>query len=763
MVQLYHLVTHILPLSLFVDAALGHRAHRRNPADTVDPPQSESVAITNAQAIMTSTVPAAPLATVSVGEVAVLANTTVATPPKAEAIIVTDAVDTVSSKVLVIARDSVSAYSAWSGLNDRGIPYETLIVPAAGIALPSLNSSETQGNYGLIVVMSELSYSYPNVGYQSALTADQWQAIYNYQSAFRVRLVRLDSYPSAAFGTEALGACCNNGVEQLVSISDNSAFPKAGLKTGATMSTKGIYHYPTKITNSTLAKEFLQLGPSSDGQFTSASSAGVINNINGREQMVFYIPFATDWAVTSVWLQHAWIDWGTRSLYTGYRRALFGTQIDDMFLESDIYSPAGSTYRIGTADLAQHITFMGEINSKLNAGSNWFIEVGHNGNGNIESANEIAASESVCSPGPIEYGEQIDTPLEWIKPIGSGTDIWPKTSVLYPNYTKECLSDDPLLVWWTTPSNLNAYAHISHTFTHEDQNNATYADVYREMTWNQAWLTATGIANADKFSSKGLIPPAITGLHNGDALKAWADSGITHAVGDNTRAALLNTDNEHWPLFTTVAANGYAGIQVTPRWATNIYYNCDSPDCTVLEWINTSAGSGDINTVLEIEKQTNVRHLLGLHHDAYMFHQANLRYKGAATYTINGVTAQRSLLMAWVETVTTEFVRLVDWPLITHKHDDLAAIFVNRMTRDSCGASLSYQLDTTSSSITGFTLSAKGNTCSTPLPVTIPGSVTDTKGATVEQIGNDPTTLWVTLSGAPVSFTLTTPIPITSS
>ncbi|KAM0195996.1 hypothetical protein ACHAPC_000486 [Botrytis cinerea] len=93
----------------------------------------------------------------------------------------------------------------------------------------------------------------------------------------------------------------------------------------------------------------------------------------------------------------------------------------------------------------------------------------------------------------------------------------------------------------------------------------------------------------------------------------------------------------------------------------------------------------------------------------------------------------------------------------------LAAIFVNRMTRDSCGASLSYQLDTTSSSITGFTLSANGNTCSTPLPVTLPGSVTDTQGATVEQIGNDPTTLWVTLSGAPVSFTLTTPIPITSS
>jgi hypothetical protein len=28
-----------------------------------------------------------------------------------------------------------------------------------------------------------------------------------------------------------------------------------------------------------------------------------------------------------------------------------------------------------------------------------------------------------------------------------------------------------------------------------------------------------------------------------------------------------------WPLMSTVASNGYAGVQITPRWATNIYYN----------------------------------------------------------------------------------------------------------------------------------------------------------------------------------------------
>jgi hypothetical protein len=754
------LLPHFLPLGLFLSAALGHRVNRRQGSVSEDSltVASESVGLTNGQSLMTSTVPPAPLKTIIVDNLKVLANTTAA---KVDAkVAVADTAETVDSKVLVIARDSVSAYSIWSGLNDLGIPYQVLVVPSSGVTLPQLNSSSTTGNFGLIVVLSEVSYSYPNLGYQSALTNDQWQQLYNYQLSFRVRMVRLDSYPSSSFGTQALGSCCNDKVEQLVSVSDTSGFPNAGLKIGAGVSTLGLYHYPTQIINSTIAKEFLQLGPSSDGQYTNKSTAGVINNINGREQMVFYVPFSTDWSSTSVYLQHTWINWGTRGLYAGYRRAAFSTQIDDMFLESDIYKPAGTTYRIGTADLAQHITFMNTINSKLNPGSKWWIEIGHNGNGNIEQSDNKDSTGQICKPGPIEYGNQIDTPLEWVKPIGTGTNLWPASPSIYPNYTATCLNNDALKIWWATPSNLNAFSHVSHTFTHEDQNNATYADVYKEITWNQAWLAASGIASATKFSPKGLIPPAITGLHNGDALRAWSENGITHAVGDNTRPALLNPNNEHWPLISTVAANGFDGIQITPRWATNIYYNCDLPDCTVAEWIATSAGSGDINTLLGVEKQANVRHLLSLHHDPFMFHQANLRFTGAASYTINGVTSTLSLFEAWVETVTQEFVRLVDWPLLTYKHDDIATLFANRMARDACKPALSYEIDATAGTLTGVTVTTNGNTCSVPIPVTFPGSVTDTQGATSEKVGNDPLTLWVPMSGQPVKFTLSAPIPL---
>jgi len=743
---------HVLATAVCLSTVHGHSKPRK-PEHVGSEPTNGAIR----QSLFAVNAKPAPLVSVTQDEITFKSNTTFATAVDVQ-LLDTIIATKVNSTALVIARDATTAYTAYSGLNDYGIPYSVFTVPRDGAALPSLNSSATVGNFGLIIVLSEVSYDYGSDGYQSALTQTQWTALFNYQIAFGVRMVRLDAYPSDDSGTKALGDCCGDGVEQFISISNDTMFSTAGLKIGATLSTAGLWHYPAAITDSSTTTEVAQF--SSNGEFKTKTTAAVVNNFKGRQQMVFFLPSSTDWSLTSGLLQHAWINWATRGLYVGQRRVLFGTQVDDMFLITPLYSPEEEEYRVGTADIANHITFTKKINAKMNAGSQFFIEIGHNGNGNIEATEDQDESGEVCIPGPIEYDEQIDTPLEFAKPIGTGTSIWPATSNTYPNYTRECLEGDELLTWFAKSANLNAFAHVSHTFTHEDQNNATYSDVYKEMSWNQGWLAATGISKATRFSSQGLIPPAITGLHNADALKAWSDRGIIHAVGDNTRPVLLNKINEHWPLITTVKDNGFDGIQITPRWASSIYYNCNTPDCTVLEWINTSAGKGTITDLLANEKDTNVRHLLNLHHDPFMFHQANMMYTDAPSYTINGVTAQLSLLEAWIETVVQEFVRLVKWPLITYKHDDIAIAFRKRMTRDLCLPNLLWDLDSASKKITGVTVTSTRMTCSETIPVTVPGTVTDTQGFTTEKLGSDPLTIWVALSGKPVSFKLTTPISV---
>lgn len=100
--------------------------------------------------------------------------------------------------------------------------------------------------------------------------------------------------------------------------------------------------------------------------------------------MALFISSGISWSQTSNFIAHTWVTWCTRGLYAGYRRVYLNVQTDDMFLETDIYSPNGTTFRVVSADLDSYVTWTPQINAKMPPGSAFFVEVGHNGNGNIE-------------------------------------------------------------------------------------------------------------------------------------------------------------------------------------------------------------------------------------------------------------------------------------------------------------------------------------------------------------------------------------------
>jgi hypothetical protein len=147
---------------------------------------------------------------------------------------------------------------------------------------------------------------------------------------------------------------------------------------------------------------------------------------------------------------------------TGFRRVLFNTQIDDMFLVTDLYEPQGSTFRIRPADLEQHILWQKDINRRLPQGSNYMLEVGHNGNGDIEAAVALN-TQGVCNPiEAIEYPDQVDTVLEYVKLPGTGIDVWPPAPQVY-RWSTTCAMLDPLMTWWRNPIKRDAFMHVSHT------------------------------------------------------------------------------------------------------------------------------------------------------------------------------------------------------------------------------------------------------------------------------------------------------------
>ncbi|WOO86359.1 uncharacterized protein LOC62_08G009838 [Vanrija pseudolonga] len=497
-------------------------------------------------------------------------------------------------------------------------------------------------------------------------------------------------------------------------------------------------------------------GPESAGTFTTKTVAAVMNTVGTRQTWVWFTSWASQWSPACAFLQHAPIHWLTRGVFVGKRKTHLSPQIDDLELATDLYSPNGTTFRIRPADLDGHVSWQVDLNSRLPAGSSFRLELGHNGNGDIDVVTNPTSGAGVCFPDyPVYTNDVADTALEWVKPLGTGVDAWPVEF-------QTCALLDPLTTWYQTSSNRDAFAHVSHTFTHLELNNATYHDAAREIQFNEAWLTQTGIASGAHFSPHGLIPPAIIGLHNGDVIQAWLNNGVTHVVGDNTRPILRNPTSVYWPAISTTVINCYDGLVISTRFATFIYYSCDTFDCDVTEWHALIGTSGTYQDMLTLSKNENTNYLFNLQANPYMFHQANMRLIDAPTYTVGPKTGRMSLVQLWVETVAQELARLTNWPIISLTHDENAQYFLDRMALDNCHPGATYTLTSDGKGISQIVVTTNGNTCSVPVPVTIPSGSASTSGGSVtaDQVGSEPPIQWVTLNGSPVTLTFNPPIAI---
>jgi hypothetical protein len=134
-----------------------------------------------------------------------------------------------------------------------------------------------------------------------------------------------------------------------------------------------------------------------------------------------------------------------------------------MFLETPMYRPQGQNYRCKPEDLDLHVTYQANLNARMPKGSEFFIEIGHNGNGDIEASTNTVEGESACNPNTgIEYADQKDGNPEYMKPPGTGKNIWPNTPAQY-TWSLECAQLDELENWFADESNRDSFAHISHT------------------------------------------------------------------------------------------------------------------------------------------------------------------------------------------------------------------------------------------------------------------------------------------------------------
>ncbi|CAM9095540.1 unnamed protein product [Ectocarpus sp. 6 AP-2014] len=297
-------------------------------------------------------------------------------------------------------------------------------------------------------------------------------------------------------------------------------------------------------------------------------------------------------------------------------------------------------------------------------------------------------------------------------------------------------NDDLLVAVLSYLHKPSSFYHGHHTLIHLSRDQLRESDCVTEDTGNVQIALMTGMWDSDNYNWRSMVSPGITGLFNENCLDSAAQNLMVCYPGDNTfdgtvpgAAILVNEDNQFHSIYSTVANNGYDGIQIVPRFATYVYFNCVSGDClvkeneyirrfvcectpldpsiadytctsTAAECIGTDGATdiqsfGDIEALFDAEASTTTRYMLTGRRDKYMFHQANVIPAGDVG------DGTQSLLDYWYERVLEVYSSYVTFPVKSIKFDDLCTEFKLHEALDESSPYVTMGLDATGA-VTGF-------------------------------------------------------------
>ncbi|ORX50616.1 hypothetical protein BCR36DRAFT_583203 [Piromyces finnis] len=163
---------------------------------------------------------------------------------------------------------------------------------------------------------------------------------------------------------------------------------------------------------------------------------------------------------------------------------------------------------------------------------------------------------------------------------------------------------------------------------------------------------------------------------------------------------------------------------------------------------------------LDEEAELHIKNFLKLRHDPYMFHEGNLRNADFQEVTIGKATGKFGMMQQWVERMVVEVGKYLDWPMISVKMDDLAASYIDRISRASCQPQYTMVIDDDSGIIKEVKVESQAEVklnivgdykaqCRAPLFVMRNVEFNEKHDIqNVEKIGDEPPTAWIILDKA---------------
>jgi hypothetical protein len=318
-------------------------------------------------------------------------------------------------------------------------------------------------------------------------------------------------------------------------------------------------------------------------------------------------------------LSYGVIHWAARGLFVGERHVHLGVHVDDVFIGNRVWDVAAraesptSVYRLSDSDVRALAAWQSEVN------------------------------------GRSEVTEGLRLELAF---VGSAAIGHPSSELVDEVRRHQA-----------------AFGWVSHTWDHRTLDDIPYDEGVMQVVRNEEFAELFGFTH---FHSDSLVQSDVSGLGNGEFLRAAADIGIRFLVADTSQPAWAVTTG------TESFSSPFAPqIVIVPRRPTGLFCNVTTPQ----EWVsayNHYYGSDGVwargeqdwtyDEILDRESEVFLRYLLRW--DAYplMFHQANLRaYDG-----------QHSLLTDLLDAVLTKYTALSRVPVRSLMLHDLGAELMAR-------------------------------------------------------------------------------------
>src|SRR5262245_7491025 len=482
---------------------------------------------------------------------------------------------TLDAKILVISADGTEPVlgAIRQAAEYAGIPY-TLYVASltpGGFTPGMLSDGELHAFYqGIVLTTGTLVY-FDGTTWTSAFNTSEWQTLWDYQAKYRVRTAIGYAYPTADLGY---------GPATGVDATTSPVFASL------TQAGQSVFPYLNAANPIVITKAWTYLAPAA-GTGTNVlltdsrgDALALVRTYPDGRQVLSQSFDGNFFLVHSLALAHGLLNWVTGGLFLGERHIYMTPQIDDIFIDNDIYG--GGTYRLTAID--------------------WTV---------------VGAWQTQKGLRSETSGVKLHTAFN-----GEGTS---------DKYFPDTLTP-------TAELTQSQFPWINHTYTHENLDNASYDVVYQEITGNNETAAALGLTNYD---SRALVTPDISGLSNPQAMRAAYDAGIRFVVTDTSRPGMDNPTPQsgipNWEeprilMIPRRPVNLYYNVTTPSEWTNE--YNA----------IYRSYWGRDLTYAEILDKETDVllQYMLRGEIDPWMFHQANLRaYDGA--HTLLGDLLDRAL------------------------------------------------------------------------------------------------------------------------